>query len=155
MERAEIGPDGQVAGVTRLEHPADVALDVVGPTLEACLARAGVGMFALMVAPAPEACLSTGPTGDVVDVRVAAPDPPQLMHAWLEELLVRSDTEGTVFVRCEVELTDGGVHGRVHGLPADDPRLEPVGPAVKGVTWHGLQTEAQAHGWRAQVLLDV
>lgn len=74
-------------GVTVLEHTVDAGLPAEGPTLEACLARAGAGMFALFLEPPHDA-----PT--TVEIRAAEETADELLVSWLEELLVASELDG-------------------------------------------------------------
>lgn len=154
MYRAERPAAGPPPGVTFGEHTADLSLEATGPTLEACLARMGAGMFAVF-APPP------GSADATVNVSVSAGDPEELLVAWLEELIYRSDVDGLVFSAFEVDVHpptgEGGalwLTARLEGRAlAPDEELE--GPSVKAVTRHDLRVERGGEGWSAQAVLDV
>ncbi|HLH71583.1 MAG TPA: archease [Candidatus Dormibacteraeota bacterium] len=153
MAHVELIAGGPPPGVTFREHTADVILEATGPTLESCLARAGAGLFAVFAPPPTGEPLSTQ------EIRVEAPSVEELLVAWLEELLYRSEVGGMVFSRFEVEVGPGAgptlaLVGRVGGRRLR-PEDELVGPAVKAVTRHELRLGPGGEGWLAHVVLDV
>ncbi|HZV52582.1 MAG TPA: archease [Candidatus Dormibacteraeota bacterium] len=153
MARAELTAEATPPGVTFREHTADVIMEVTGPTLESCLARAGAGLFAVF-APPPTAEALTA-----YEIRVEGSSPEELLVAWLEELLYRGEVEGVVFTTFEVELqpeADGVLVlvARVGGRRLR-PEDEPGGPSVKAVTRHQLRLGPGGEGWLARVVLDV
>jgi len=146
---AEIAVDAEVKGVRLLDHTADSGIEVAGDSLDECLARAAAGMFAHMWArpttPAPER---------VVGVDLEADRPDELLVAWLQELLYRSEVDGVCFYRFEVESDGRRLSGRAIGVPLG-PDVEPVGPSVKAVTRHGLEVRRAGERWRGRILFDV
>jgi SHS2 domain-containing protein len=145
---ADIGSDGTVPGVRVVEHPADAAIEVEAASLDACLARAAAGMFALMFAP------PASPSAErTLDLSVEADEPEGLLVAWLQELLYRSELDSLCFRRFEVRTVGRRLRGRALGVPLAD--VEAVGPMVKAVTYHGLRLGRERGRWRARVLLDV
>jgi SHS2 domain-containing protein len=153
MAYAELTASGLPSGVSFREHTADLILEATGPTLESCLARAGAGLFAVFAPPPGGEPLSTR------EVRLEASSVEELLVAWLEELLYRSEVENMVFSRFEVEIVPGAdgtlvLIGRIEGrrLRLED---ELAGPSVKAVTRHELQLGPGGEGWLAHVVLDV
>jgi SHS2 domain-containing protein len=123
---------------------------VEGPTLEDCFARAAAGVFASFVPPPPPSAARTE-----VELEVEAADGEELLVAWLEELLFRSETSRLLFDSFEVESLDGDrLRGRASGR-TQAVGEELAGPGIKGVTRHGLRLEEHQGGWRARVYLDV
>jgi SHS2 domain-containing protein len=147
--RAERTTAGPPAGVTFLEHTADLGLQATGPTLEACFARMGAGLFSIF-APPPRAGLPE----TTAHASLTAEGPEELMVAWLEELLYRSEVEGLVFSTFEVELDELVLGARLRGRPLMNGE-ELFGPSVKGVTRHDLAVEPGGEGWVARVVLDI
>ncbi len=149
MASAEITPGRTIEGVRFLEHTADAGIEVEAESLDACLARAAAGLFALMFvpppAPAPE---------QVEEVSAEAESPEELLVVWLQELLYRSEVGSLCFCRFEVETDGLRLRGRVVGVPIG-AGVEPVGPMVKAVTRHDLRLHRAGERWRAHVLVDV
>ncbi len=149
MADAEIAVDAEVEGVHLLDHTADSGVEIEGDSLDECLARAAAGMFAQMWAR------PTAPASErVVGVELEADRPDELLVAWLQELLYRSEVDALCFYRFEVESDGGRLSGRAIGVPLD-PDLESVGPSVKAVTRHGLEMRRAGECWRGRVLFDV
>jgi SHS2 domain-containing protein len=88
-----------------------------------------------------------------VVLAVEAGDREELLHDWLQAVLVRVQAG---FLPCEVEvaLAPGGLRGTLRGEPLD-PARHRVHGEVKGVTWHGLTVRETPAGVAARVILDV
>ena len=89
-----------------------------------------------------------------VRLEVTAGDREELLHDWLQAVLVRVQAG---FVPCEVGVdlaSDTRVVATLRG-EALDPRRHQVRGEVKGVTWHGLAVGEIPNGVRARVILDV
>ena len=154
LARVELSRAGSVEGVSLIDHTADAGFEVEASCLDACLARAAAGMFAMMFDP-PNTMDRRSQRS--VEVELGADCPEELMVSWLEELLYRSEVEEVFFLRFDVETveTDGlRLSGRAAGVPIT-PDLEPAGPGVKAVTRHGLRVERAGEGWWARVIFDV
>ncbi len=137
------------------DHTADVGLEVRGRDFGDVLATAADAVFdqALEDRPAQTAATET------VDVRCdpdLAPDPAEVLVAWLQELLFRFEMDHLVPVAVDVQEADGeGVRARV-GFGRFDPARHAARLEVKAVTYHGLQVEERRDGsWRARLILDV
>jgi len=153
MAHAELTAEASPRGVTFKDHTADVIMEATGPTLDSCLARAGAGLFAVFAPPPSSEALIP------YEIRVEASSPEELLVAWLEELLYRSEVEGVIFSTFEVELRPGPEGTSVLVARLGGRRLrpedEPAGPSVKAVTRHQLRLGPGGEGWLAQVVLDV
>lgn len=131
-----------------VEHTADTGIEAEGSTVEQCFARAAAGMFA---------CFTRGGGDDeeTIEVEVQADSLPELLVAWLEELLYHAEVAGLVLHTFEViEVGQASLRARARGrrLRGDD---EPTGAAVKAVTRHELTVERIDGRCRARVLFDV
>lgn len=97
---------------------------------------------------------SLEPTGEMVTgtMRVESPDLPALLVDWLNELIYWCEAERAVPGQVAVTLdpTSKTAVAQVHGR-----RLSHRPALVKAATHHGLRLEQTAHGWEAEVVLDV
>jgi len=140
---------------TTFDHTADVGLEVRGKDFGDLLATAAHAVFDQMIEDRPDAVAAT----EAVDVRCApdlAPDPSEVLVAWLQELLFRFETDHLVPIRIDMdEATGEGVRARV-AFGRFDPDRHAVHLEVKAVTYHGLEVnEAPDGSWRARLILDV
>lgn len=147
---ARVLRDRPPVGVRFLDHTADAAIEVRARSLEMCFARAAAGMFAVFVAAA-----GIGAAIEPVEVEVTAPDRGELLVAWLEELLYLSEVKGIAFQVFKVtRVSRHRVAGSAQGATfRPDDAAE--GPAVKGVSRHGLQLRRSGSSWQARVIFDV
>jgi len=131
-----------------IAHTADVGFEVEGPTWAALLERAGLVVAAMIVV------LDGVEAREATRLEIAAGDREELLHDWLQAVLVRVQIG---FVPCEITVeaaSDTHVVATLRG-EALDPRQHRVRGEVKGVTWHGLAIEEIPAGLRARVILDV
>ena len=113
-------------------------------------AQAARGMYGVMAdVDAVEECESRS-------VIAGAADRERLLTVWLLELLFLTETEGLLFSRFEVELSEGdtALNATAYGEPIDITRHEP-GPEVKAVTRHRLEVAEVDGGYRASVVFDI
>jgi SHS2 domain-containing protein len=126
-----------------IEHTADLGLRVWAPTLEDVFAEAAVGLVAVM---------GRG-QGPVVEetVELTAPDLDALFVDWLSEVLFLFDAREVVpaDVRVRIDRESRSLSATIEGVRATS--FVQDGPAVKAVTYHGL--ELSDH--EAVVYLDV
>jgi SHS2 domain-containing protein len=137
------------------DHTADVGLEVRGRDFGDLLATAADAVFDQMLEDRPAEVTAT----KTVDVRcdaALAPDPSEVLVAWLQELLFRFETDGLVPMEVDVaEATGESVRARV-GFGRFDPARHGTRLEIKAVTYHGLEVEETPDGsWRARFILDV
>ena len=135
-----------------LSHTADLGVEIEAASLDA--------LFADAVAAFSDAITEV----DQVAERVArplsaeAPELPDLLLAWLEELLYLFETEGLIFRRAEarVDHREGAwrAAGEAYGEPWDEARL-PLKVLIKAITYHQLEVTRTAQGFRARVIFDI
>lgn len=129
-----------------LPHTADVGIAAEGRGLEEVFGEAARGMAAIILDAEPP------PPGGAVPVEVSADDPEALLVAFLEECLYLFETRGELVVGARLAIGANTARGEVLIAPG----LEPAGPAIKAVTYHGLRLEKRDAGtWRAEVYFDV
>jgi SHS2 domain-containing protein len=131
-----------------IEHTADVGFEVEAPTWGLLLERAALVVAAEIVA------LEGVQAREAVRLEVAAGDREELLHDWLQTVLVRVQAG---FVPCEVTAEAASATRVVATLRGEalDPRRHRVHGEVKGVTWHALAVEEILGRLRARVILDV
>lgn len=121
-----------------IEHTADLGFEVEAPSAAALFERAGLAMAALIVE------LEAVEPRERVAVVVEADGWEDLLHDWLQVLLVRFGQDG--FVPCElaVDAADGRrVAGTAAGERFDRARHRLV-RELKAVTWHQLEVRQRA-----------
>ena len=132
-----------------LEHTADAGIRARATTLAELLVACAEGMFALIV--------EGGQVRDAtaIEIAVEADGLPDLVHAWLRELLWRFNGEGMVFARYQVhEASETAARATCLGEPFD-PERHTGGVEIKAVTYHGLKVERRDGEWLAEVLFDI
>jgi len=137
------------AAVREIEHTADLGLEVEAPTLPLLFERAGIATLALMldlaaIEPRTRATLA-----------LAADDVEELLHDWLQTLVVRAQTDGLAFTELTVEAVDER-SVQAHGAGEHvDPRRHRSYTEIKGVTYHQLAVRETPDGWWARIIFDV
>jgi SHS2 domain-containing protein len=136
------------SGHRLLPHTADVIVEAWGPTRDACLREAVMGLVEVFAdvdgVAAPDS------------VPLSFPQAPgeELLVGLLEEVLYLLDAEGRVPV--DVSLTsaaDGGLGGAFRVVSA--AAVEQRGAVPKAITRHGLEFGQDAGVWRCRATVDV
>ncbi len=148
------------AGVTFLDHTADLGMDVDAGSFAQLLHRAALGMLALLYGEEEEGQGSTTPDSsrgrslrfDAVSAEVTGGGPSELLAAWLREILFFHEVRHLDYVRSELDVVgEYRIAGTILARPAGRAARE-----IKGVTYHELQAVQQPEGtWRARVIFDV
>jgi SHS2 domain-containing protein len=137
--------------VETFDHTADVGLRVTGADIEDLFRTAAEGVFDYIVVNRgdvrPADC-------EAVALRADAPD--ELLVAWLNELIFRSETKHRLYSAFDVRVADDGLSLRaeVAGEPIDRDR-HVLDHEVKAVTRHGLDLRRVDGGWSAEFVLDI
>ena len=150
------------AGVTFLDHTADVGFEIAAPSKEAVFHSAGRAMLALLRGEEDAAAVepaSDPPSHDLAGARrtevdVAAPDPARLLADWLRELLFLHEIDRLDYIASEFAVLELSPPCRLRA----SVRVRPGGHAVreiKGVTYHGMYLRNGGRGWEARVIFDV
>jgi len=132
-----------------VEHTADLGLEIEAPTLALLFERAGLAMLGLM------ADLGRVEPRERRALGVEAEGREQLLHDWLQALLVALGVNG--FLACELDiqqLSDRVVRGTMCGEPFDPVRHE-IYTEIKGATYHQLAVRETESGWWARVIFAV
>lgn len=131
------------------EHTADLGIRVRAPTLDALMADAGRGLFAVIA-------------GDLDQIwprqsepfTVAGGDPLGLLHDWTSELLAAFETRRMLFREFAVAVDATGLRAVGRGEPYD-PTRHSLAHEVKAITWHLLDVRRGPAGWEAEFIVDI
>lgn len=146
----ETSSAGRYAGITPIDHAADVGIEIRANSLTELFSRAATGMTGLLLAE-QAVNRSAGPATRH-EIEVDAPDAATLLVAWLRELLHLHNTGGFSFLEADfLELRDQHLHAHVDGVT----QHAAGGREIKGVTYHGLDVSEREGEWRARVIFDV
>jgi SHS2 domain-containing protein len=129
------------------DHTSEVRLTLAAPTLAELFAEAGHGVADLLRGDLP-----SGAPVVPVDIALVATDLARLMADWIDELVFRSETSGSVFERFDpiVVTPAGELRATAHGHTQLDVKTQ-----IKAATLYGLRVEPTETGWTASVVLDV
>jgi SHS2 domain-containing protein len=133
------------------EHTADLGLRIRGHDLDDLFRTAAEGLFDAIVS-------NRDAVRDVEAETVAlrGEEPADLLAAWLNELIFRSETRHRLYARFDVHLGDQGrsLEATIAGEPIDRDR-HILDHEVKAVTHHGLTIRREGQQWMAELILDI
>ena len=133
-------------GYRQVDHTADMALELWGPSEEELLIAGAEAVIDVMTEGA-----APGAADAERVVELDAVDGADRLVQWLNEVIVAAVTDGFLVRAADIELVgDSGLRARLRGEPGR------VLAELKSATYHDL-TLARADGgqWRAQVVIDV
>ena len=133
------------------DHTADVGFRVRGNTLDDLFVTAAEAMFDYIVANRKAVR-----EAEVIRLDLRADSPTDLLAAWLDELLFRSETGHVLYRRFEVRVAVDGLslQATVGGEAIDRDR-HILDHEVKAVTRHGFSLLPEEAGWIAEMILDI
>ena len=132
-----------------IEHTADLAIVVESTDLHDLFARAGLSLFALLVAPVSVRAAERR------SVRVEGQDREDLLHEWLSRLLTDFYVDGFLAASIRVtQLDENHLEAELEGERFDRGRHALL-REIKAVTYHALAIRDTAGGCEAQVTFDV
>jgi SHS2 domain-containing protein len=136
-------------GFEIIDHTADIGIVAYGAGMEEVFSNAALALFSLITDPE-----SVGERLHL-DVRVSAEGSDSLLVEWLNELIYLFDTKHVLFNRFGIErLTTSRLEARCYGEHFH-PTRHRIKAGVKAATYHMLQLDLDADGYRAQVILDI
>jgi SHS2 domain-containing protein len=140
-----------VGTIETFEHTADVGLRVRGADLDDLFQTAAEGLFDYIVANR-EAVRVVATEA----VSLSGDDPAEVLAAWLNELIFRSETKHRLYTRFDVHVAGDGrsLQAEVGGEPIDRDR-HVLDHEVKAVTRHALTLEREGESWVAEMILDI
>ena len=132
-------------GFEELEHTADIAVRVWGPTLADLFANAAYAM-ACQLTDVDVVRLTTQ-----VEVELEADDVELLLVGWLSELLYLGERDDAVFVQFDIhELT-----ARALSATARGGRNVERGAHIKAVTFSELEVQQRESRYETHIVFDV
>lgn len=135
------------------EHTADLGLRVFGIDLPDLFEAAAAGLFDVIVINREEVRPAVSE-----EVALSAESVPDLLLAFLNELIFRSETGHKLYGRFRVRIEEGpdGLRlvATIKGEPIDRDR-HVLDHEVKAATHHGVSVEPIEGGWQAEVILDI
>lgn len=137
-----------------LEHTADMGIAAEGETLVALFVQAALGLRQILTA-----CTDIEPKTEF-PVEVQGADREELMINWLSELLFLLESRRLLPAAFEIDrlevdtLGDCRLRARVLG-ETFDPERHYLEREIKAVTYHRIEVEPTAAGWRAQIYVDL
>ncbi len=133
------------------EHTADLGLRVTGTDLADLFQAAAEGLFDTIVA-------NRNAVRDLESesVSLAAETLPDLLLAWLNELIFRCETRHRLYRRFELRVDENPprLEATIAGEPIDRDR-HVLDHEVKAATHHRVRLEPGSDGWVAEVIVDI
>jgi len=136
-----------------LEHVSDAFIAAYGRTLEEAFENAALAMFEVMTETATiNPSLKTS-------ITVEAEDEQALLYSWLEELLIKFETEGNLYSKFKVHhitktFTGYKLSATAWGEPFD-PGRHPSKVEIKAVTYHQMEIIERNGEITVKVLFDI
>jgi len=135
-----------------LPHTADVAVNVYGGSLRELFTSAALAMFSVLVTKKKN---RTRVSLKEISIRKEAEELPDLLKAWLDELLFHFSSEGLVLHRIKsLNVAEDAFEGKVL-LESLDPEHFETKDEIKAVTYHELKVERIRNRWQAHIIFDV
>jgi SHS2 domain-containing protein len=137
--------------IETFDHTADVGLRVRAGDLDDLFRTAAEGVFDYIVANRDAVRVV-----ETESVELGDDDPAELLVAWLNELIFRSETRHRLYTRFDVALADDvrSLRATIGGEPIDRDR-HVLDHEVKAVTHHALSLGREGDGWIAELILDI
>ena len=135
-------------GYRQLDHTADLALALWGPSEEELLRAGAEAVIDVMT----EGAAAGAATAERV-IELDAVDRADRLVQWLNEIIVAAVTDGFLAREAEIVLDgDSRLRARVRGEAGARVLAE-----LKSATYHDLELarDEAGGGWRAQVVIDV
>lgn len=136
-----------------LEHVSDAFAAAHGSTLEEAFENAALAMFEVMTdtSTVQPRCTNT--------LSVEAEDTYSLLYTWLEQLLIKFETEGFLYSKFKldkIEKTSTGykLTATIFG-ESFNPEKHPSKTAIKAVTYHQMEIAKDQEGITVKVLFDI
>jgi SHS2 domain-containing protein len=132
-----------------LSHAADTGIEATAPSASELLEELARGMFGLVAPLDPEAAQTW------VTARVESSTLEDLVVDALSRLLLQSELEDLLFCDFKVALDIDALAASIEAGGVPIRSVEPSGPPIKAVTYHGLVVEKRGGEWRGRVYFDV
>jgi len=140
-------------GFEFLEHMADVYIEAYGKDLAEAFENAALAMFETMTETE-----AVRPRFEET-VEAEGLDKQALLYSWLEELLVRFETNNRLYSKFKIrkiEETGEGLRleAKIYGEPFK-PKIHRQKVGVKAVTYHRMEIQERPEGATLRFILDI
>jgi SHS2 domain-containing protein len=137
--------------IETFDHTADVGLRIAADSLDDLFQTAAEGVFDYIVVNRQDVRAES-----LEDVDLRAESPADLLIAWLNELIFRSETRHRLYNRFHVQVAPDArsLRAEIGGEPIDRDRHR-LDHEVKAATHHGATLRQERGGWFAEVILDI
>jgi len=136
-----------------LEHISDAFVAGYGDTLEEAFENVALGMFEVMT--------DTSKVKPRIKTKIEAEaeDKQALLYTWLEQLLIKFETEGNLYSKFKVDKIEETQKGyklksTVWGEPFNSEK-HPSRTAIKAVTYHAMEITEKKDNVTVKVLFDI
>ncbi len=134
---------------TVFDHTADLGAYFYGDDPRDVFISAAHGLVELMLEKPPQK------GGEVLEIRLVALDPEDLLVQWLNELLYYIQVRELVPAEIDrLALGATSLEAVVRAAPLD-PAAQIVKRQIKAATYHQVEVRPRPEGWRAKVIFDV
>ena len=138
-----------VPGFEIVEHTADIGIRVRGRNPKELFINAALGMCAIMTDPARVS------PDRVEPIEVEAESLPELLVAWLNEIIYMIEAKEMLFSHYEIaSLTPTRLAGTIAG-ETFDPDKHDLKIQIKACTYHELKVGKENSNWFGQVIFDI
>ena len=137
--------------IETFDHTADVGLRIRGDDLDDLFRTAAEGVIDYIVVNRDAVRVETRES-----LSLHAESTLDLLVAWLNELIFRTETQLRLYSHFDVHIdADGlGLHAEIGGESIDADR-HILDHEVKAVTHHGMSLTPEGRGWLAELILDI
>jgi len=126
-----------------IPHSADIAIEVIGETLNELFIHAADGLCHAMD-------LEISPNQTVEkEMKITECDIESLLVAFLSELIYEAE-KGTCFRVIEMVAGENELHAKLTGFPIIRQKRE-----IKAATYHNLSIQFDGKKWHTQIIFDV
>lgn len=137
--------------VSTFDHTADVGMTVRARDLDDLFCTAAEGLFDYVVTNRTEIRETFSE-----NIALQADSPADLLIAWLNELIFRSETQHRLYRSFDVKVNGDGTSltAEIRGEPIDRDR-HVLDHEVKAVTQHGMKVQQEGNEWISTIILDI
>lgn len=131
-----------------ISHTADIGFEVKGKTLPELFSESAKALTGCLIE------ISGKNFTQILNIRLKADSPEELLVRWLEEILFLFETKSFVGLTFDVTVDQNQLQAVVKGREWEEER-EFLKTQIKAVTFHGLEIKKTSQGYVARVILDV
>jgi SHS2 domain-containing protein len=132
-----------------IDHTADLGIRVFGKDERQLYNHAGLALFDLIVHPGPPK------KGKIRRISVQGMDWPDLMAAWLRELLYLWSGKEILVQNIDIKVIKPFMIEANLECLHFDPIHHEIRHDIKAVTYHGLDVKQEKKGWTSTIIFDV